>query len=226
MRGVFKPCLYDAHTVLRPPAEHARLLRGLVAVCVARSGQCTAVWGHPQRRVRAGWRCRVLTRVLTRYSQGTHTVPLCTAAWSWADVTQCSACVRHHGVYSKVGERHRTEGDLACDARRVLDGYSTAEYRAHRSAPVRQHCGCVLSAYAMHCDLSRAQRRRAFRHPRRPTSATPTRRRARRRSRRRAGRTSPTRRVRAMRSTRLAFPHSLHSLLFSCRHLSAARCIA
>jgi hypothetical protein len=37
----------------------------------------------------------------------------------------------------------------------VLAGYSTgtprAEYRAHRSAPVRQHCGCVLSAYAMHC---------------------------------------------------------------------------
>jgi hypothetical protein len=65
------------------------------------------------------------------YSRGTHRVlqrthagigsdsPVCTAAWAWADATQCSACVSHHGVHSKVGERHRTEGDLACGARRV-----------------------------------------------------------------------------------------------------------
>ncbi len=64
----------------------------------------------------------------------------------------------------------------------------------------------VLSDCAMHCDFSRAQRRRACRRarPRRPTPATPTRPRARRRpsrrrpSRRRAGRTLPTRRVRPL----------------------------
>ncbi len=107
-----------------------------------------------ERRVCAARHCRVLTR----YSRGTHAGsgsdgPVCTAALAWVHGTQCSACVRHDGVYSKVGERHRTEGDLACAARRVLDGYSRAEYRAHRSAPVRQHCGCVLSAYAMHCEF-------------------------------------------------------------------------
>jgi hypothetical protein len=87
------------------------------------------------------------------YSQGTHgvltwavdrTVRCAPPPRSWDHGTQCSACVRHDGVYSKVGERHRTEGDLACDARRVLDGYSRAEYRVHRSAPVRRHCGCVV----------------------------------------------------------------------------------
>jgi hypothetical protein len=132
-------------------------------------------------------------RVLTGYSQGTHTGPL---------VTQCSACVSHHGVYSWVGERHRTEGDLACDARRVLDGYSKAGYRAHRSAPVRPHCGrrsghiiCTRTVRV----IARAQRRPAFRHPFRPTSATPTRPHVCRRRCRRG-------RVRAMRSTRPAFP--------------------
>ncbi len=54
----------------------------------------------------------------------------------------------------KVGERHRTEGDLACDARRVLDGHSRAEYRVHRSAPVRQHCGfCLVTV--LHCTCVR-----------------------------------------------------------------------
>jgi hypothetical protein len=74
---------------------------------------------------------------------------------------------------------------------------STACTEAHPS----DSTAAVLSAYAMRCDLSRAQRRHLFRRarPRRPTSATPTRPRPRRRSRRRAGRTSPTRRVRPMR---------------------------
>jgi hypothetical protein len=217
--------LYGAPTVLRPPpAEHTRLLRVLAAVCVGRSGQCTAVWGTPAYGS-CGMALSSAHWVLTGYSDGTHTGPLCTAAWSWADGMQCSACVRHHGVYSWVGERHRTAGDLACDARRVLDGYSRAEYRAHRSAPVRTHCGCHSGH--IHCTrtarvLSCAQRRPAFRHPFRPTSATPTRRRA----RRRAGRTLPTRQVRAMRSARPAFPHCPHSPLFSSRHLPAARCIA
>jgi hypothetical protein len=95
-------------------------------------------------------------RVLTGYSQGTHTGsgsdgPVCNSAWAWAHGTQCSACVRHHGVYFKVGERHRTEGDLACDARRVLTGYSRAEYRVHRrSALVRAHCGgCLIRLIAL-----------------------------------------------------------------------------
>ncbi len=123
-------------------------------------------------------------------------------AWAWANGTQCSACVWPHGVYSCVGERHRTEGDLACAARRVLAGYSRAECRAHISAPVRNAC-------------ARAQRRHACR----PTSAT--------RARPRARRTSPTQRVRAMRSARPAFPHCAHSPPFSTRHLPAAlHCIA
>jgi hypothetical protein len=56
----------------------------------------------------------------------------CTALWGTPRV----GFVRH----GTVGERHRTEGDLACDARRILDGYSRAECSARRSVPVRQHC--------------------------------------------------------------------------------------
>ncbi len=117
--------------------------------------------GAPDRRVCAAWHCRVLAG----YSRGTHAGsgsdgPVCTAAGSWAHGTQCSACVRHHGVYSCVGERHRTEGDLACAARRVLDGYSRAEYRVHRSAPVRQHCGGCLLAVT-HSDCTRVRVRSA-----------------------------------------------------------------
>ncbi len=102
---------------------------------------------------------------------------------------------------------------------------STSRAEAHPSAST---AAAVLSAYAVRCDLSRAQRRHACRRARlrRPTSATPTRPHARRRSRRRAGRTSPTRRVRAMRSARPAFPHCPYSPRFSSRHPPAARCIA
>ena len=81
--------------------------------------------------------------------------------------------------------------------RRVLQ----AEYRVHRSAPLRPHCGCCLvrSVALRLYACARAQRRHPCRRarPRRPTSATPTRPRAPQPSRRRAGRTSPTRRVRA-----------------------------
>ncbi len=104
--------------------------------------------------------------VLTGYSHGTHAGsgsdgPVCNAAFSRAHGTQCSsACVRHHRVDSWVGERHRTKGDLARGARRVLDGYSTAEYRVHRSAPVRQHCGCCLVT-ATHSDCTRVRVRSA-----------------------------------------------------------------
>ena len=37
---------HGTHTVLRYPAEHAALLRVLVAAALGRSGQCTAVWGN------------------------------------------------------------------------------------------------------------------------------------------------------------------------------------
>jgi hypothetical protein len=162
--------LYGAHTVLRPPpAEHARLLRVLAAVCVGRSGQCTAVWGTPAYGS-CGMALSSAHWVLTGYSDGTHTGPVCTAAKSWAHATQCSACVRHHGVDSKVGERHRTEGGLACDARRVLDGYSSTEYRAHRSAPVRQHCG----GFSGHIKCTRTVRVCACAAPTRVPTPAPT----------------------------------------------------
>jgi hypothetical protein len=161
---------------------------------------------------------------------GTHTGPLCTAVWSWANVTQCSACARHHGVYSWVGERHRTEGTWLA----MLAGYSTGTpgpstartEEAHPSARTAAAARGTLNALAL-CAFARAQRRRALRHPRRPTSATPTRPRARGPSRRRAGQTSPTRRVRAMRSTRPTFPHYPHSPPFSSRHPRRSQhCIA
>ncbi len=85
--------------------------------------------GHP--RVWFAWHGTVeyskgIHTVLTGYSRSTHKGsgsdgPVCTAAWAWAHGTQCSACVRHHGVYSKVGERHRTAGTWLA----LLAGYST-----------------------------------------------------------------------------------------------------
>ena len=90
--------LYGTPTVLRPPAEHARLLRVVVAVCVGRSGQCTALCGAP-RRVRAGWG-RVLAghRVLTQW---------------------IGRSAVHHRLV--VGERHAVQRVCAAP-RRVLYG--------------------------------------------------------------------------------------------------------
>jgi hypothetical protein len=62
-------------------------------------------------------------------------------------------------------------GYLACDARRVLDGYSRAEYRAHRrSAPVRPHCGCCSG----HIKCTRTVRVCACAAPTRAPTPAPT----------------------------------------------------
>jgi hypothetical protein len=127
-----------------PPPSTRGSFGCLVAVGEGRSGQCTAL-GHPQRRVRVAGHCRVLTVVLTRVRCAPPSGRGPTAR-SAAHVCRTTACTL------KVGERHRTEGDLACAARRVLDGYSRAECRAHRrSAPVRQHCGCLVAVTHSHC---------------------------------------------------------------------------
>ena len=108
--------------------------------------------------------------------------------------------------------------------RRVLQGRVPRAPKRTRPPALRPRFGRSISL-----TLSYAQRRHPFRRarPRPPTSVTPTRPRARRPSRQRAGRTLPTRRVRAMRSARPAFPHCAHSPPFSTRHLPAAlHCIA
>jgi hypothetical protein len=117
---------------------------------------------------------------LTEYSRGTHRV---LPGYSWA---------AHRTVEcGKLSGLHRT---TACTRLHFCE-------EAH--PPVLwEQCGCVGSDYGTCtiCVFAHAQRR----HPRRPTSVTPTRRRA----RRRAGPILPTRRVRDARATRTPSPHS------------------
>ena len=78
-------------TVLRCPAEHAALLRGLVAVAVGRIGQRTAVRGtraYGLRSTALSSTHRVF-KVLKGCSRGTHANSH--GAVSWANVTQCMA---------------------------------------------------------------------------------------------------------------------------------------
>ncbi len=111
--------------------------------------------------------------VLTGYSRGTHGVLTravdrtvrCApppgrgpTARSAAHVCGTTAC------YLKVGERHRTEGDLACDARRALAGHSpgtrrpsTARTEAHPSVSTAAAARVTVT----HSDYARVRVRSA-----------------------------------------------------------------
>jgi hypothetical protein len=96
-------------------AEHAALLRVLVAVAVGRSGQCTAVWGTPENGL-----CGMALSSTPAYSQGTHRV-LTRAVYR---MVRCAATPGRGPTSHSVAH---VCGTTACTLRWVSGIHSTAE---------------------------------------------------------------------------------------------------